>query len=73
MCRRLCYCVGWQNSELVGKVNSLVVWPKFEYYLIDFGKSIIPAIGAIGQWGDENDERLRSLLGEGGRLGGYGD
>ena len=39
-----------------------VVPPKVEYYLTDFGKSLIPVIGAIGAWGDENDQRLRELI-----------
>ncbi|QRR01347.1 winged helix-turn-helix transcriptional regulator [Dyadobacter sandarakinus] len=51
-----------ENHELVGKIIYPVVPPKVEYYLTDFGKSLIPVIGAIGQWGDENDERLRMLI-----------
>ncbi|WP_229206280.1 winged helix-turn-helix transcriptional regulator [Dyadobacter fermentans] len=39
-----------------------VVRSKVEYYLTDFGKSLIPIIGAIGQWGDAYDERLRTLI-----------
>jgi DNA-binding HxlR family transcriptional regulator len=51
-----------ENHELVGKVIYPVVPPKVEYYLTDFGKSLIPVIGAIGQWGDAHDQRLRTLI-----------
>ncbi|BAV05268.1 hypothetical protein FLA_1275 [Filimonas lacunae] len=27
-----------------------------------FGKTIIPIIGALGKWGDENENRLRDLI-----------
>ena len=47
--------VGWKG-------DLPVVPPKVEYYLTDFGKSLIPVIGAIGQWGDEHDQRLRTLI-----------
>jgi DNA-binding HxlR family transcriptional regulator len=52
-----------ENHELVGKIIYPVVPPKVEYYLTDFGKSLIPVIGAIGQWGDENDQRFQTLIG----------
>jgi len=51
-----------ESHELVGKIIYPVVPPKVEYYLTDFGKSLIPVIGAIGQWGDEHDQRLRKLI-----------
>jgi DNA-binding HxlR family transcriptional regulator len=51
-----------ENHELVGKIIYPVVPPKVEYYLTDFGKSLIPVIGAIGAWGDQNDQRLRKLI-----------
>jgi DNA-binding HxlR family transcriptional regulator len=51
-----------ESHELVGKIIYPVVPPKVEYYLTDFGKSLIPVIGAIGQWGDANDHRLRTLI-----------
>ncbi|MBE9463871.1 winged helix-turn-helix transcriptional regulator [Dyadobacter subterraneus] len=51
-----------ESHELVGKIIYPVVPPKVEYYLTDFGKSLIPVIGAIGQWGDAHDQRLRSLI-----------
>ena len=51
-----------ESHELVGKVIYPVVPPKVEYYLTDFGKSLIPVIGAIGEWGDAHDQRLRTLI-----------
>lgn len=51
-----------ENHELVGKIIYPVVPPKVEYYLTDLGKSLIPVIGAIGAWGDQNDQRLRELI-----------
>lgn len=51
-----------EDHELISKVVYAVVPPKVEYHLTEFGESLIPVIGAIGQWGDRNEERLRSLI-----------
>lgn len=51
-----------EDHELITKVIYPVVPPKVEYSLTDFGQTLIPVIGAIGIWGDENEERLRSLI-----------
>lgn len=51
-----------ERHELISKVVYPVVPPKVEYNLTEFGESLIPVIGAIGQWGDRNEERLRSLI-----------
>ncbi|OUJ68387.1 winged helix-turn-helix transcriptional regulator [Hymenobacter crusticola] len=51
-----------ESHELVAKVIYPVLPPKVEYYLTDFGQSLIPVIGAIGQWGDQHQERLRMLI-----------
>jgi len=51
-----------EDHELVSKVIYPVVPPKVEYSLTDFGKTLIPIIAAIGSWGDEHEERLRSLI-----------
>ena len=51
-----------ENHELVSKIIYPVVPPKVEYSLTDFGKTLIPVIAAIGNWGDEHEERLRSLI-----------
>lgn len=50
-----------EDHELVSKVIYPVVPPKVEYSLTDFGKTLIPVISAIGNWGEEHEERLRSL------------
>ncbi|WP_371924145.1 winged helix-turn-helix transcriptional regulator [Flavobacterium sp. HSC-32F16] len=39
-----------------------VVPPKVEYSLTDFGESLIPVIGVLGRWGDDNQERLKDLI-----------
>jgi len=51
-----------EEHELVTKVIYPVVPPKVEYSLTDFGKSLIPVISVLGNWGDENEERLRSVI-----------
>lgn len=51
-----------EDHELVSKVIYPVVPPKVEYFLTDFGKTLIPVIAAIGGWGDENEARLRSVI-----------
>lgn len=51
-----------ESHELVAKVIYPVLPPKVEYSLTEFGQSLIPIIGAIGQWGDQHEERLRLLI-----------
>lgn len=51
-----------QQHELVTKVIYPQVPPKVEYSLTEFGKSLIPIIGALGKWGDQNESRLRSVI-----------
>src|SRR6186713_701543 len=51
-----------EDHELISKVVYAVVPPKVEYNLTEFGETLIPVIGAIGQWGDRNEQRLRSLI-----------
>jgi DNA-binding HxlR family transcriptional regulator len=51
-----------EEHELISKVIFPVVPPKVEYSLTDFGKTLIPVIATIGNWGDEHEERLRSLI-----------
>jgi len=51
-----------EEHELVSKIIYPVVPPKVEYSLTDFGKTLIPVISAIGNWGDAHEERLRSLI-----------
>ncbi len=51
-----------EEHELVTKVIYPVVPPKVEYSLTDFGKTLLPVISAIGNWGDTHEERLRTLI-----------
>ncbi len=51
-----------EEHELISKIIYPVVPPKVEYSLTDFGETLIPVISALGNWGDENQERLRSLI-----------
>jgi DNA-binding HxlR family transcriptional regulator len=51
-----------EDHELISKVVYAVVPPKVEYNLTEFGESLIPVIGAIGQWGESHEQRLRSLI-----------
>ena len=51
-----------EEDELVVRKIYPVVPPKVEYSLTDFGKTLIPVIAAIGNWGDANEERLRSVI-----------
>lgn len=51
-----------EEHELVTRKIYPVVPPKVEYSLTPFGKSLIPVIGTIGHWGDNNAERLRKVI-----------
>lgn len=51
-----------EGHDLVTKKIYPVVPPKVEYSLTDFGKTLIPVISVLGDWGDKNEERLRSLI-----------
>lgn len=51
-----------EEHELVTKKIYPVVPPKVEYSLTEFGKTVIPVIAALGQWGDEHEERLRDVI-----------
>lgn len=51
-----------EEHELITKKIYPVVPPKVEYSLTEFGKTLIPVISALGQWGDEHQKRLRTLI-----------
>lgn len=51
-----------EEHELVQKKIYPVVPPKVEYSLTEFGKTLIPVISVLGNWGDENEARLRSIV-----------
>jgi DNA-binding HxlR family transcriptional regulator len=51
-----------EAHELITRTVYPVVPPKVEYSLTEFGKTLIPVISTLGQWGDEHEERLRVLI-----------
>ncbi len=51
-----------EKHELITKKIYPVVPPKVEYRLTEFGKTLIPVISTLGNWGDENEDRLRSVI-----------
>ncbi len=51
-----------EQHELIAKTIYPQLPPKVEYSLTEFGKSLIPVITILGQWGDENQEQLRTLI-----------
>ena len=51
-----------EDHELISKKIYPVVPPKVEYSLTDFGKTLIPVISMLGNWGEKNEERLRSVI-----------
>lgn len=51
-----------EQHELISKTIYPVVPPKVEYYLTDFGMTLIPVIATLGNWGDAHEERLRNLI-----------
>lgn len=53
-----------EEHELISKVIYPVVPPKVEYSLTTFGESLIPVISALGNWGDEHQDRLRRVIGQ---------
>lgn len=51
-----------EEHEIVAKTVYPQMPPKVEYYLTDLGKSLSPLLSALGQWGDNNKEKLQSTL-----------
>lgn len=51
-----------EEHELIAKKIYPVLPPKVEYSLTEFGKSLIPLIGTLGRWGDDNGERLKRII-----------
>lgn len=50
--------------QLVSKVDYELKPPKVEYFLTDLGKSLMPLIIELGEWGEGNKYRLQPLLEE---------
>ena len=51
-----------EEHELITRKIYPVVPPKVEYSLTEFSKTVIPVIAALGQWGNENEGRLRKVI-----------
>ena len=51
-----------EDHELITKKIYPVVPPKVEYSLTDFGQTVIPVIAVLGNWGDNNEAHLRSVI-----------
>lgn len=51
-----------EAHKLITKKIYPVVPPKVEYSLTAFGQTLIPVISVLGQWGDANEEQLRSVI-----------
>lgn len=51
-----------EAHDLIKKKIYPVVPPKVEYSLTPFGETVIPIIGAMGKWGDDNENKLRDLI-----------
>ena len=51
-----------EEHELISKIIYPVVPPKVEYSLSEFGKSLIPVISGLGNWGNDNEKRLRDVI-----------
>jgi DNA-binding HxlR family transcriptional regulator len=51
-----------EDHELITRLIYPVVPPKVEYNLTEFGKTLIPVIATLGQWGDAYENRLREVI-----------
>lgn len=51
-----------EDHDLITKKIYAVVPPKVEYSLTKFGKTLIPVIATLGNWADENEGHLRTVI-----------
>jgi DNA-binding HxlR family transcriptional regulator len=51
-----------EDHELITKKIYPVVPPKVEYRLTELGTTVIPVIAALGNWADQHEARLRSVI-----------
>jgi DNA-binding HxlR family transcriptional regulator len=47
---------------IIGKRIYAELPPRVEYYLTDFGKSLLPVINAMDAWGDGYKDEFRQLM-----------
>ena len=51
-----------EEHELISKRVYAELPPRVEYSLTDFGRSVLPVITALGQWGEDHQEHLRRVI-----------
>lgn len=51
-----------EQHGLIAKTVYPQLPPKVEYYLTDFGRSLMPVIEAMTQWGDDHRAQLEQVL-----------
>ncbi len=51
-----------EQHDLITKTIYAQLPPKVEYFLTDFGKSIIPLLHALGEWADQHEVQLRAVI-----------
>jgi DNA-binding HxlR family transcriptional regulator len=51
-----------EDHKLISKIIYPQVPPKVEYSLTEFGMTLIPVIATLGNWGDEHEKLLRSVI-----------
>lgn len=51
-----------EEHGLISKIIYPQAPPKVEYYLTEFGKTLVPVIGELGRWGDEHADHLRAVI-----------
>ena len=51
-----------EQHGLIGKTIYPQLPPKVEYFLTDFGRSLMPVIDAMTQWGNDHRTQLEQVL-----------
>ena len=51
-----------EQHGLVGKTIYAQLPPKVEYYLTEFGRSLLPILDAMTQWGEQHRAQLEQVL-----------
>jgi len=51
-----------EQHGLISKIIYPQMPPKVEYDLTEFGKTLIPVISVLGQWGDQHEVYLRKVI-----------
>jgi DNA-binding HxlR family transcriptional regulator len=57
-----------EEHELITKKIYPQLPPKAEYSLTAFGKTLLPVITLMGNWGDDHRERLQKVIGKNSNL-----